>query len=137
VELIVWNEQTKHLISGHQRYGILLQKGVTEAPMIVVNMSSEDELAASLTMNNPTIEGEFDEPVLELIGQVENSSQELFESVRMDDLKTSLEQSFDSNSGNAPGEDLVKNLQADWDTECPCCGNKWKMKAGDLSVAEG
>jgi hypothetical protein len=137
VELIVWNERTKHIISGHQRYGILLQEGVTEVPMIVVDMSLEDELAASLTMNNPKIEGEFEEPVMELLGQVENAIPDIFESVRMDELKASLERNMDSNSGDAPTGNPEGELKPDWDTECPCCGNKWKIDAKDIVVVKG
>lgn len=138
VELIVWNERTKHIVSGHQRYAILLQNGVTEAPMIVVNMTDEDELAASLTMNNPKIEGEFDEPVMELLGQVELSAPELFEAVRMDDLKESLERNMehagDTDQPPPAGEEQsVEN----WDTECPCCGNKWKVDSKNIIVVGG
>ena len=129
VELIIWNEKTRHIIGGHQRFSVLLQSGATEAPMIVVNMSPEDELAASLTMNNPAIEGEFDEPVMELMNQVEESAPELFKAVRMDELKSSLERTMD----RTPGETSTE----EWDTECPCCGNRWKVDARDITVVKG
>lgn len=133
VELIVWNERTKHIVGGHQRYAVLLQNGVTEAPMVVVDMSPEDELAASLTLNNPKIEGEFDEPVMELIGQVEKAAPDLFQAVRMDELKSSLERSMDRGTGGDEGG----STEQDWDTECPCCGNKWKVDAKDIVVVKG
>jgi hypothetical protein len=137
VELIVWNERTKHIVGGHQRYAVLMQSGVTEAPMIVVDMSPEEELAASLTLNNPKIEGEFDEPIMELISQVEDVAPDLFKAVRMDELKSSLEKTMDRGSGDGGGDDGGDSHESEWDTECPCCGNKWKVDAKDITVVRG
>lgn len=132
VELIVVNKTTKHIISGHQRYAILLQEGVTEAPMIVVDMSQEDEVASSVTMNNPAIEGEFDEPVMELIGQVESSIPDLFSAVRIDDLQESLEKNMDKISVEDNPVEEIK----EWDTECPCCSHKWKIDPKNIVVVK-
>jgi len=128
VELIVWNKRTKNIIGGHQRLAVLLQGGVTEAPMVVVDMSPEEEVAASLTLNNPEIEGVFDDPVLELLGQVENAEPELFKAVRMDELKASLERAVERGSGESESEKL--------DSECPCCGHKWNIDSKDIVVVK-
>lgn len=128
VELIVWNKRTKHIVGGHQRFAVLSQEGVMEAPMIVVDMSPEEEQAASLTLNNPMIEGEFDDPIMELMRQVEDVSPDLYKAVRMDELKASIEREFES--GDA-GDD------SEWDTQCPCCGKKWKVAAKDIAVLSG
>lgn len=132
VDLIVWNKRTGNVVSGHQRLAVLLKKGVTEAPMIVVDMSEEEELAASLTMNNTTIEGQFDEPIFELIGQIKSSAPDLFKAVRIDDLELCLEKSMKK---AVLGETVKKDN--DWDTECPCCGEKWKVDAKDVIVVNG
>lgn len=127
VDLIVWNEQTGHIVSGHKRLAALQEKGLTEALMIVVDMPPEEEIGAGLTMNNPMIEGEFDEPVMELLSHVEEKSSELFKAVRMDKLKETLESELEQGNGS-PSSD------PEWDTECPCCGNKWKIEAKDIMV---
>ena len=138
VELIVWNERTKHIVGGHQRYSVLMQSGVTEAPVIVVDLSPEDERAASLTLNNPQIEGVFDEPVIELLGQVEAASPDLFRAVRMDELKESLEKMIERNSGDGKEEDGDDGpKEPRWDTECPCCGGKFLISASDIVVIRG
>ena len=59
VEPIVWNKRTGHIIGGHQRYILLVEKGVESVSMVVVDMSPEDEMDANLSLNNPNIEGEF------------------------------------------------------------------------------
>lgn len=127
VELIVWNKRTKHIVGGHQRYDILLRSGVVEVPVVVVDMSPEEELAASLTLNNPAIEGEFDEPVMELMGQVEQAAPGLFKAVRIDELRASLERNTGSSGGS----------EQEWDTECPCCKHRWKVDAKDIVVVSG
>lgn len=142
VELIVWNERTKFIVSGHQRYRILKDKGVKEVDMIVVDMSPEDELAASLTMNNPKIEGEFDDPIMDLFNTIENASPELFETLSMSELKENLERGIERNSGlNNKDDEEIDNdkdvLDSDWDTECPCCGRKWKILPKDIIMTRG
>ena len=133
VELLVVNKRTNHLLSGHQRYAILLQKGVTEVPMIVVDMTTEDEVAASITMNNPTIEGEFDEPVMELMDQIQEGMPELYDAVRIDDLQESLERTLEKSLIDDSGPEVPEN---EWDTECPCCAHKWKVDAKDIVVVK-
>ena len=130
VELIIWNKQTSHIIGGHQRFSVLLQSGITEAPMIVVDMSPEDELAASLTMNNPAIEGSFDEPLDALLTQVEQAEPELFKAVRMDDLRATLERSMERTVGDT--ED-----KQEYDTVCPCCNHKFLVEAKDICIVKG
>jgi hypothetical protein len=132
VELIIWNERTKHIIGGNQRYAVLSQEGVIEVPVVVVDLDEQEELAASLTLNNPIIEGEFDEPIMELLDQVEKAAPELYEAVRMDDLKDSLEKSM---SRIPDIEDETK--EPEWDTECPCCGTKFKVESKDIVVTKG
>jgi hypothetical protein len=130
VELIIWNRTTNHIVGGHQRYAVLAQQGVIEAPMIVVEMSTEEEAAAALALNNPMIEGEFDEPIMELMAQVEGAAPDLFKAVRMDELRATLERSMPRPDDDSP----PPNLEPEWDTECPCCGNKWKVNPRDILV---
>ena len=130
VELIVWNKRTKNIIGGHQRLAVLLQGGVTEAPMVVVDMSPEEEVAASLTLNNPEIEGVFDSPIDELLSQVENAEPELFKAVRMDELKASLENSMMKSSVSTDDEKQKK------DSTCPCCGWEWNIDSKDIIVVK-
>jgi hypothetical protein len=124
VEPIVWNKQTGHIVGGHQRYFALVEAGVTEATMIVVDLSAEEELAANLTLNNPEIEGDWNDSAVDLLYQVEMSNAELFGALRMDTLRESLERT--------PKE---SNSSENGDTECPCCGHKWNIRTEDVSVA--
>jgi ParB-like chromosome segregation protein Spo0J len=119
VEPIVWNERTGHIVGGHQRRQALLKLGVSEATVVVVDMTEEDEIDANVTLNNPGIEGEWDDPIDELLDREEVDDPELFEALRMDELRASLE-------GRTPPQDF--------DTECPCCGHKWEVRAEDVTV---
>jgi len=62
VEPLVWNERTKTLMSGHQRLKILIEQGVTEVEVSVVNFSIEQEKACNLALNK--ISGRWDEDKL-------------------------------------------------------------------------
>lgn len=48
---IVWNENTGNIVSGHQRYQILKDKGETELEVMVVHFDIDKEKACNLAMN--------------------------------------------------------------------------------------
>jgi ParB-like chromosome segregation protein Spo0J len=120
VEPIIWNKTTNHIIGGHQRYGVLLEEGVEEAIVVVVEMTKLEEMAANITLNNPEIEGEWDNPLNELLAQVEDADKELFEALNMDKLKSKIDE-------QTPEGDET-------DTTCPCCSHEWKIEASDVTV---
>lgn len=132
VEPIVWNKTTGHIVGGHQRYFVLVEAGVTEVKMVVVEMPLEEELAANMTLNNPEIEGTWSDEAADLLHQVETTDADLFNSLNMDALKTSLE-------GKTPKIDPADAANAgkkepQGDTECPCCHHKWNIRAEDVTV---
>jgi ParB-like chromosome segregation protein Spo0J len=55
VQPIVWNEQTGHIVSGHQRLKILQDKGPTEIEVAVVDLPSDREKALNITLNNSQV----------------------------------------------------------------------------------
>jgi len=65
LELLVVNENTGNIISGHQRVKILKARGVTETEAIVVNFSPEKEKAANLALNK--IRGDWDKKKLAVL----------------------------------------------------------------------
>lgn len=62
IEPLVWNQRTKTLISGHQRLKILIEQGVTEVEVSVVDFSLEKEKACNLALNK--IRGDWDKEKL-------------------------------------------------------------------------
>ena len=120
VDLIVWNKRTGNIVGGHQRYKILLEKGIKETKMIVVDMGETEELAANITLNNPKIEGEWDDPITELLGHLEDVDPEFFVEGNLDSLREAIE-------GIIPEND-------DTDTECPCCAHKWSITDKDVKI---
>lgn len=123
VEPIVVNKRTLHIIGGHQRYALLVESGATNAVMVMADLSPEDELAATITLNNPEIEGQWNDEAPDLLHQLEMSDGSLFSNLRMDSLLASLEKA--KRSG---GDDC--------DTECPCCGHRWKIESEDILVKD-
>jgi hypothetical protein len=138
VEPIVWNERTGRIVGGHQRYSLLLEQGVKEAMVVVVDMSEEDELAANLTLNNPEIEGEWDDPIVDLLGELEEDASDLFSELDFGGLRDAIE-SMMPRKGSDSYEDKNKevdidDLTSDCDTKCPCCGFEWQIDSKDVKV---
>jgi len=130
VEPIVWNETTGNIVGGHQRFSVLSEQGVEEAQMVVVKLTPEEELAANLTLNNPKIEGTWDEPISDLLNQVEEADEGLFSALNMNKLRDVLDKKLQPDE-KPPGVDLTKG-----DTTCPCCGHQWDITGDDISLEE-
>ena len=60
VQPIVWNEQTGHVVGGHQRLRILKDKGIDEVDAVVVSLSLEREKALNIALNNSQVAGDWD-----------------------------------------------------------------------------
>jgi len=127
VEPIVWNKTTGNIVGGHQRYAELMRQGVKKATVVVVEFPADKELAANLTLNNPEIEGDWDSPALELLEQVRDADEDLFDSLNLGDLRDSIETAGPPSDDEDDDEDTC-------DTECPCCKHKWNIVASDVSV---
>jgi hypothetical protein len=138
VDLIVWNEKSGNIVGGHQRFSLLKENGVEEADMIVVDYPEKEELAANLTLNNPEIEGDWDDPITELLEHVQDIDPELFGDINFDDLQEAVE-SMVPRTGEDSYEDRnqevdIDDLLADCDTKCPCCNFEWEADDKDVSV---
>jgi DNA modification methylase len=62
VDPIVWNQRTGNLVGGHQRFLVLIEQGLTEIEVSVVDLSLEKEKALNLALNK--ISGNWDEEKL-------------------------------------------------------------------------
>lgn len=67
VEPLVWNERTGRLVGGHQRLALLRERGETEVPVSVVNLSEAQEKSLNLMLNNLEAQGRYDPDRLALL----------------------------------------------------------------------
>jgi hypothetical protein len=132
VEPIIWNKRTGHIVGGHQRFLVLTRANVSEAQMVVVDMSPEEELVANITLNNPEIEGDWSDEIVDLLHQVETNDTELFSSLNLDNLRTSLE----GGHRDVYPEPEKEIKDGEGDTECPCCHFRWNIRPEDVEVEE-
>lgn len=60
---IVWNKTTGNIVSGHQRLSqmdTILKKQDYELTVAIVELDKETEVKANITLNNPSVMGEWD-----------------------------------------------------------------------------
>lgn len=65
VEPVIWNKQTGRVVGGHQRLKVLIDYGITEVDVVVVDMNTEKEKALNIALNK--ISGEWDTDKLALV----------------------------------------------------------------------
>ena len=118
VELIVWNERTGHIVSGHQRCAVLKSMGVEEIPVIAVDLDDDEERAAAITMNNFMIEGEFSNPINELLSSIRENDSKLYSELRMESLKDDVSKLLDKvDSKMDDADSKVSNSSVDSNEE--------------------
>jgi hypothetical protein len=104
---ITWNIRTRHLVAGHQRVRALRQKygnlSIVGDSIVtptgdrfgirVVDWPLEKERAANVAANSPTIQGEFDDTIGELLAQIQQDTPELWETdIGFDNLLTTMQE---------------------------------------------
>lgn len=65
VEPIIWNENTRHVVGGHQRLKALQELGVKEIECIVIDVPEDKEKALNIALNK--ISGDWDIEKLEIV----------------------------------------------------------------------
>src|SRR3990172_4756152 len=125
VEPIVWNEQTGHIVGGHQRFYVLRDKNETETHVVVVHLTEIDEKALNIALNNPNIAGEFDDSLQDLLAELQSIDdfddlllRELQVSVNEMQIMTELDD-LEAEEGDEPAEESRETIV------CPRCGCKW------------
>lgn len=76
VEVLVWNKRTQRLISGHQRIKILLEEGVKEFEVSVVDLDEKREKVLNMALNR--IQGDWDFTKLaDLLSEIDDGELDL------------------------------------------------------------
>jgi DNA modification methylase len=91
VQPVIWNRTTGHVVGGHQRVKALLEQGVAETDVVVVELPEAEEKALNLALNSQAIGGEWTPDALALIDEVAASLPELAGALLMGDLRDAVE----------------------------------------------
>ena len=62
VDPIIWNQRTERVVGGHQRLKVLLDMGVRQEKVVIVDLAEADERALNIALNK--ISGDWDMPRL-------------------------------------------------------------------------
>ncbi len=120
VEPIVWNQRTKHIVGGHQRFEVLKQRGDTEAQVIVVDLSPAEEKVLNVTLNNPNIAGSFTDQLQELLTgmKLDDELWEGLKDLRLDALLVDFSPvELEGSQGALDKKTMVT---------CPSCGHEFE-----------
>jgi len=116
---IIFNERTGNIVGGHQRYAVLIEEKIDETEVVIVDLPPEKEVTLNVALNNPEIQGEWDDTIMNVLESIEAETPELFAALRIDDLKEKLSHMGDDD------EDSV-------DDDLPAVPTKAVSKKGDI-----
>ena len=108
---VIWNKRTNRVVSGHQRLTVLMNEGVTETDVSVVDLDETAEKQLNIAMNKVT--GEWDEVKLkELLDEDAGDTNERF-GLFWQGKKRAMRAAQDPTTATLkPAKDLSK----DWDS---------------------
>jgi len=119
VEPIVWNKRSKNVVGGHQRLKVLQKQGKKEVQVVVVDLDNTQEKALNITLNNKSIQGEFEPFKLkELLQELKIDLPE-YEELKLDNLEISAPEELLEEEKENNKEDMQK-----FKNKCPNCGQK-------------
>jgi len=118
VELIIVNVRDGRdvIVSGHQRYKVLKERGDAKVTCVAVDISVEDEKLLNITMNNPAIQGQFTEQLTAAIDELREgmTDQKDYIGLRIDELRAQIESEHgESEKAGAIDADEVGDLPAE------------------------
>jgi hypothetical protein len=93
-EPLVVNETTGNLVSGHQRLNVLLEMGVEEVEVVLVELDEDQEKLLNIAMNK--IEGEWDYKKLEALFSEISAEDIKFTGFSEEELRNLFEDGGDS-----------------------------------------
>ena len=119
LEILVANQRTGNIISGHQRLKAALLLGMERLPVIWVDVSKRDEKMINLAMNK--ISGEWDIPMLkDTLEEIDNGEGDMdmtgFDDVEIEMLMTQFNPDDVSEQERSNEKQKIK---------CPECGHEF------------
>ena len=94
VDAFVINIKSNTLVSGHQRLKVCQMLGLTEVPVVKVDLSLSEEKALNVVLNNHMAQGRYDNDILkELLKEIKLEIDDI--DLGFDDLAIDLKLGFD------------------------------------------
>lgn len=108
---VVVNRRTGHIVGGHQRFEALVALGEKEIEVVVADFDEATEKAANISLNNPAIQGTWDNDLLdELLAEFRSSDTEFSgfaQELRFDELIESFVSPLESIDADEAAESGV------------------------------
>jgi len=94
VQPIIWNKQTSQVVGGHQRLKVLVDRGIKETQVVVVDLPETEEKALNIALNSQHISGEWTEGLGDLLNEISETMPDFYEALRFADLAVDFDELF-------------------------------------------
>ena len=137
---IVWNERSKHIVGGHQRFERLMELDEKETDVVVVDFGDDDEVALNIALNHRGIRGKFTAHAIQLLSHAELALGPAFIELGLSSLNEELKKKFKekpepqppSSGGTGSGEPPPPDKVPEALISCPRCRSKFKMSNNEV-----
>jgi 16S rRNA G966 N2-methylase RsmD len=82
----ILNIRTGHIVGGHQRIAAIKELGIQKVRCVEVDLSEAEEMALNITLNSPSVAGEFTDDLQALLDQLHSATPDLVDPLNLDDL---------------------------------------------------
>ena len=127
VQPIVVNRRSGNtVVGGHQRVKALQAIGETEAQVVVVDLFESEEKALNITMNNPAIEGEFADNLIDLLDELKKEMPvEQWDGLLLDELEKEITMKL--NIELSPEKEITEEgiKESSEKITCPFCNREF------------
>ena len=134
VQPVIWNTRSQRVVGGHQRLKVLIEEGVEETDVVVVDLPDSEEKALNVALNSPAIAGEFTPDLDAILAEIQANLPDLFDDLRLDEL---WQGAFEETQGMTDPDSIPEPPDAAVSERGKVyCLGRHRLMCGDSAVAE-
>lgn len=111
VDLLVINKRNMEIVSGHQRYKILVHEGVKEDICVVVDVDAAEQQMMAASLNNQQIAGYWTAAIIPILEQIRRENPDDYLNLRLRELREEVNEFEDEFIGDTLPDDIPEPMK--------------------------
>jgi DNA modification methylase len=111
IDLLVINKRNMEIVSGHQRYKVLVQEGVIEDLCVVVDVDAAEQQMMAASLNNQQIAGYWTAAIIPILEQLRRENPDDYLNLRLRELREEVNEFEIDMLGNTLPDDIPEPMK--------------------------